>query len=57
MTGLLPLARKFGEMLEANSVVEPTEPIEQHVLYPSRRDVWPRDEWEKMQRIRNGEEG
>lgn len=56
MTGVLPLAREFGKMLDTREEIPVAEPIQRRPYYPSRRDVWPPEVWDEMQRILRGED-
>ena len=59
MTSIEQLVDDLGEKLGGDPWIKPVEkpqPVETPVRRFSNPDVWPAEEWERMQRIWRGEE-
>ena len=50
MTGIMPLARKLGEMLDAREI-PPLETMDRQVWKMRRKDLWPPEVWDEMEAI------
>jgi hypothetical protein len=51
----MPLARQLGEKLSLEPIPE-LEQIAGNTFRCTRKDIWPPDVWEEMNRIWNGEQ-
>jgi hypothetical protein len=54
--GVMPLARELGERLDTHEAIPTLEPITKRPQRMTRKDLWPADEWAKMEKIWRGEE-
>lgn len=55
LDGIMPLARKFGEMVGAGGEIPACPQISDHQFRFRRKDLWPPEVWAEMESIRKGE--